>query len=906
VASPTYFVTLGDGSSSAAYLVRALALPLTVSSHFWARAARLVGCGLLATLPLRALAQVTAEKLAPGVATRRGAASQSVRVQVRDAAAFRAWAAQQTPALRVRPTATERVFTLEHLSAQQVAALSASPLVEFVDVSNRPAHDERLLNSADLTVNSLTAVQQRYPTLGGQGLTVSIKENALDPTDLDFRGRLLNTPAGTIIQSAHASIMATLIAGGGNSGPAGRGAAPQAWIASSSYDNLLPDANTVLVQQGVSVQNHSYGTGIENYYGLEALGYDQQARQLPTLLHVFSAGNSGTSASLSGTYQGLADVANLTGQFKMSKNSLSVGASNALGQVALLSSRGPAYDGRIKPELVAYGDAGSSDAAALVSGTALLVQQAYRDGPGASSLPSSALVRAALLNSADDVGRPEVDFVSGFGQLDALGAVRTVREGRYHQGTVGQGGEQVFQLTVPPGALHLKVTLAWTDPEAAANATQALVNDLDLAVLGPGGAGQWLPWSLSAYPHPDSLALPARRRADHLNPIEQVTLTLPAAGTYQLRVRGYRVPSGPQAFSLAYEVATPGLEWLTPSTVRNVRPAQTMLLRWTWAGPTTLGRLEYRPVGQAAWRTVAAQVDLAQHTYAWSAPDTTTLAQLRYVVGSQAYTSDTFALARPLAVRVGYVCSDETLLSWPATPGATQYQVYRLGATAPEPFRLTADTTLLVAASQQAGPYFAVAPVLRGKTAERGPTINLAEAGVGCYIQSFLPQLPVADTARLVLALGSLSGLRVVQLQRLEANGFTTIQTINPVAQLRTVFTDLGATPGLNEYRILGQDAAGRTFYSETVSVQLVRRNELLVFPVPATSGQDLQVAGEPNVPLHLRLYDALGRLLRETTVEGALNAFSTSGLRPGVYLLRATPTIGGGATLTRRIVLAE
>jgi hypothetical protein len=700
--------------------------------------------------------------------------------------------------------------------------------------------------------------------------------------------------------------MATLIAGGGNSGPAGRGAAPQARIASSSYDNMLPDANADLAQQGVSVQNHSYGTGIENYYGLEALGYDQQARQLPTLLHVFSAGNSGTSTSTSGPYQGLVGVANLTGQFKMSKNSLSVGAADALGQVAPLSSRGPAYDGRVKPELVAYGDAGSSDAAALVSGAALLVQQAYRDGLGAGSLPPSALVRAALLNSADDVGRPEVDFISGFGQLDALGAVRTVREGRYHQGTVGQGGEQLVQLTVPPGALQLKVTLAWTDPEAVANATQALVNDLDLAVLGPGAAEPWLPWALSPYPQLDSLALPARRRADHLNPVEQVTLTLPAAGTYQLRVRGYRAPSGPQGFSLAYEIAMPGLEWLTPSTVRNVRPAQTTLLRWTWAGPATLGRLEYRPAGQTAWRTVAAQVDLAQRTYAWSAPDTTTLAQLRYVVGSQTYTSDTFALARPLAVRVGYVCSDETLLSWPATPGGAQYQVYRLGTTAPEPFKLTADTMLLVATSQQAGHYFAVAPLLRGRAAERGPTINLAEAGVGCYIQSFLPQQPVADTARLVLSLGSLYGLRAVQLQRLGPDGFVTIQTISPVTQARTLFTDLGAAPGLNQYRILGQDAAGRTFYSATEAVQLVRRNELLVFPVPATSGQDLQVAGEPGVPLHLRLYDTLGRLLRETTAEGALNPFPTNGLRPGVYLLRATPATGGGATLTRRVVLAE
>jgi hypothetical protein len=859
----------------------------------------------LLALPLQAQVSATA-KLAPGVAqaARHAWASQTtVRVQVRNAAAFRQWASQALPTVRIAEVErANNVFTINNVSADQLATLASSPLVKFVDVPDRPAHDERLLNSADLTVNNLRAVQRRYPALTGRGLVVSIKENPLDPSDLDFRGRLLNTPANTVIESTHASIMATLIAGAGNSGPAGEGAARQAGIASSSYANLLPDANADLTRLGVSVQNHSYGTGIENYYGLEALGYDQQTRQLPALLHVFSSGNSGASTSTEGLYRGLAGVANLTGQFKMSKNSLAVGAADAAGQVAPLSSRGPAYDGRVKPELVAFGDAGSSDAAALGSGAALLVQQAYRDQVGA--LPPAALVKAALINSAHDVGQPEVDFVAGFGQLDALGAVRTVLDGRYRAGSVGQGQEQSMSITVPASTQQLKVTLAWTDSEAAANAPLALVNDLDLEVLGPGTAGRWLPWTLSTYPSLDSLTRPAQRRADHLNNVEQVTIDLPTAGTYQVRVRGYAVPSGPQAFSLAYAVVAPGFEWLVPSNIRNVRPAQTTTLRWHYAGPAATGQLEYRPVGRTTWRAVAS-LDLAARTYAWAAPDTTTLAQVRCVVGGQAYASDTFALARPLPVRVGYACAEETLLTWPATPGATQYQVYRLGATALEPFQLLADTLLRVTPAQQAGTYFAVAPVLGGRLAERGATANVAEAGVACYIRSFLPRQPTADTAQLVLSLGTLYRLQAVQLQRLGPGGFQSIQTLNPVTQTTTIFTDLAATTGLNQYRILGQDMAGRTFTSDTVTVQLVRRGELLVFPVPAVIGQELQVAGEPNVPLQLDLYDALGRSVRTAQASGALNLFDTSNLRPGVYVLRATPTAGGPA-ITRRVVLVQ
>jgi len=852
-------------------------------------------------------AQQAVPQLAPAVRTavQRGTKLPAVRLRVHDAAAFRQWASWALPQAQVRPVAGQpTILAISKLTASQLAALSNSPLVEFMDVPDRKAHDERLLNGADLTVNNLRAVQRRYPTLAGQGLVVSIKENPLDATDIDFRGRLLNTPAGTQIESVHASIMATLIAGAGNSGPAGEGAARQAGIASSSYANLLPDANADLTRLGVSVQNHSYGTGIENYYGLEAVGYDQQTRQLPTLLHVFSSGNVGTSASTDGPYKGLAGFANLTGQFKMSKNSLAVGASDGLGQVAALSSRGPAYDGRVKPELVAYGDAGSSDAAALGSGAALLVQQAYRDSQG-GPLPPASLVKAALLNGARDVGRPEVDFESGFGQLDALKAVRTMLEGRYRAGSVGQGQEQVYAIAVPAGTQQLKVTLTWTDPEAAANASQALINDLDLTVLSADGA-TWLPWTLSAYPSPDSLTRLARRRADHLNNVEQVTISLPAAGTYQLRVRGYAVPSGPQAFSLAYEVVAPGFEWLVPSAIRNVRPSQVATLRWDYAGPTATARLEYRPIGRTAWRTIAANLDPTQRTYSWAVPDTTTLAQLRCVISNQTCVSDTFALARPPAVRVGYVCPDETLLTWSATPGASQYQVYKLIGNYLEPFQLVADTLLRVLPAQNAGLYFAVAPMLGGKLAERSTIVNQAEAGVACYIRSFLPQAPITDTVRLALQLGTLYRLQSLQLQRLGASGFQTIQTLNPVTDLATLFTDPTATLGLNRYRLLGQDVAGRTFLSQEVDVQLVGRGELLVFPNPVVIGQELQIAGEPNVPLQITLYDALGRLVRTALVQGALNPFDTSDLLPGVYLLRATPTTGGGPARTRRVLLTD
>jgi hypothetical protein len=61
-------------------------------------------------------------------------------------------------------------------------------------------------------------------------------------------------------------------------------------------------------------------------------------------------------------------------------------------------------------------------------------------------------------------------------------------------------------------------------------------------------------------------------------------------------------------------------------------------------------------------------------------------------------------------------------------------------------------------------------------------------------------------------------------------------------------------------------------------------------------------VAGAPGVTLSLALYDVLGRRLRTSEGTAAINFLNTTGLRPGVYLLRATPAMGD--TLTRRIVV--
>jgi len=839
-------------------------------------------------------------KLAPGLQAALAAPGrQTVRVSTPDPAAFRQWLRQHLPAAQVsQPTASVRTLEVTGLDAAALAQVAASPWVDFVDVADRRAHEERRLNNADLSVNGFTAAQVRYPQLTGRGLTASVKEQPFDPNDLDLRSRVVANGAFPGPPSDHATAMATLIGGAGSSDPLGRGVAREVRLATSDFARLLPDDGTQLAQAGVSVQNHSYGVAIENYYGVEAQEYDRQCQQFPGLLHVFSSGNSGTAASSSGPYQGLASFANLTGQFKMSKNTLSVGATDPSGQVNALSSRGPAYDGRVKPELVAYGEGGSSEAAALVSGLGLLVQQAHRDLRGA--LPSAALVKAVLLNSADDLGRPEVDFVNGYGQADALGALATVRGGRFFSGSVAQGAEQVFVLAVPPGQQQLKATLVWSDPEAAANAPRALVNDLDVELVAVGSGQRWRPWVLSSYPRADSLALPARRAADHLNNVEQITLPVPAPGAYELHVRGYAVPQGPQGFSLAYATSPPDLEWRSPPGPNNLKPGAATALLWQWTGPAAgTGRLEYRPVGRPQWQVVDAAVPLAPNRYSWAVPDTTALAQLRLVAGGQVFPSDTFAIVQAPIMRVGYACSDETLLQWARVPGATGYQVYQLGATTLEPFAQLPDTALVLSRAQMAQTrYYAVAPQLRGRTVRPSTTIDFATQGTACYFRSFLPRQLVDDPIRFDAELGTVYRLRSATLERLGPAGYEAVQAIAPVPRVRFVFTDRPPVTGRYLYRLRLENVSGQLFYSAPEEAYLLGAGAAQAYPNPVVAGAPLVLVANTAAPVSVRLYDVLGRFQRAATAAGIINQLDTAGLRPGLYLLRVQADQQAGQTL--------
>jgi len=773
--------------------------------------------------------------------------------------------------------------------------------VVFVDIRDGLPREERAVRNFDLSANQVNAVHQRYPDLNGEGLAVSVKEYQLDSTDIDLAGRYLPSGLSAPAISTHATIMATMIAGGGNTFYTGKGVAWKAKLSSSSFLNLFPDPASYFSTNNLSVQNHSYGLGIENYYGGEAQAYDEQVYRKPDLVHVFSSGNIGDSTSAAGPYLGVKGFANLSGNFKMAKNVLAVGALDSTLAVASRSSRGPAFDGRVKPELVALGEDGSSGAAALASGVALLIQQAYRELYGGMS--AAALVRAALLNSADDVGTPGPDYFAGYGNVNALKAVNTIKEGRFFSGALEQGVSESFTIQLPDNAVNLKATLAWTDPPAPVNAARALANDLDLLLVHENANERWLPWALSTFPSADSLSLPARRQADHLNNQEQVTVANPAAGAYRIEVSASEMQQGPQEFFLAFEWDTLGhFEWLFPTAGDNARAGEKMPVRWAGTLGTGTGALEFSLLGSQEWVAIHEDVNLASAFGYWDVPDTFALAQLRMRQGGRDFYSDTFTVSRPMELELGLECGDSLLLFWNAAAAIDSFQLFTLEGNYLEAISITQDSFAVFNKSDFPSRYFAVAPIIQpAYPGVKSYTLNLDFQSPACYIQSFLAGLE-GESARLLLSLGTLHQIGSLAFEKWQDGVFLPIAAFAPVGGLAIEYLDGGLRPGNNTYRAVVTLKNGQKIYSEEAAVFYLAQ-PFLIFPNPAVSGQDIQLYSKAVDGAALYLYDALGRLALREELLSNFESIATGNLARGAYyylILKGKERLGEGVILLR------
>jgi len=338
------------------------------------------------------------------------------------------------------------------------------------------------------------------------------------------------------------------------------------------------------VRNGADIGSNSWGNDVQGEYDTDAWQFDQLVRDAdpsadgdqPYILE-FSSGNAGPDSQTVGSPATAKNVIatgasqNVPGVLAMSYGLYADGPDT----MADFSSRGPCEDGRIKPDVVAPGTwiasaasiaadnigsvawtaidsyyiymGGTSMSGPHASGAAAVFVQYYKS-LHANAMPSPALVKAALINSANPLDElnggpgPIPNHEEGWGRVTLTNIIFTnlITAPRYYQyvdqtALLTNGEEYVHHTLIQNSDQPLKITLAYTDVAGFPGAIPALVNDLDLEVVAPDGTlyrGNQFTGSESA---------PNAPSPDTLNNVEAVHLAQPVPGDYLVRVRARRI-----------------------------------------------------------------------------------------------------------------------------------------------------------------------------------------------------------------------------------------------------------------------------------------------------------------------------------------------------------------------------
>lgn len=444
------------------------------------------------------------------------------------------------------------IFALE---AGQLAAVAALPNVWAIDFSSAKAgfDDENGNQIVAGNYSSSTSIPTGYYNwlaqkgVNGSGVRWADVDTGLDATHPDITGRAVafisyaGAPAANTDPDGHGTHTAGTIFGDGRGGTGivdtngfywGTGMAPSStlvvqnalmgtsWPPTGGWNILSRD--TVL--NSAIGSNNSWFTGASGAQGYSAAAreHDLMVRDAvftttntaEPIIMVFSAGNAGSGAST------------MT-EPKEAKNLITVGNSmnyprtgTDINGLASSSSRGPALDGRILPNIIAPGSqtvsfrstaagaasctssvpgagatryafcTGTSMAAPFAAGSTVLITDWWRqEGRGT---PSPAMAKALLINGAvDAVGGSGINGNipnnnQGWGRVNLNNVIRTgVPSLYYDQSNLLSNTGQQFSL--PPllrsdPTKPVKISLVWSDAAAGTGANPALVNNLDLNV----------------------------------------------------------------------------------------------------------------------------------------------------------------------------------------------------------------------------------------------------------------------------------------------------------------------------------------------------------------------------------------------------------------------------------------
>lgn len=589
----------------------------------------------------------------------------------------------------------------------QIDDIAALESVMFIEPVPEPGQPEDIPGRNLQRSNWLSSYAPMGRQYDGSGIDIMVRDDGEVGPHIDFQGRLEQSQLSGNFVGTHGDGVAGVMGSAGNLSPRAKGGASGSHLWIMDYDATFTD-NTLLLHQsqGVMITNSSYSNGCNAGYTSVTQRVDRQTYQNPSLLHVFSAGNSNFSNC---SYGAGNQWGNITGGHKAGKNVIATANLFADASIVVSSSRGPASDGRIKPDMSAHGQgelstspnhtysAFGGTSASAPTGAGLLAQlyHAYRE-LNANAYPESGLIKAIVMNTAQDLGNPGPDFTYGWGLYHGLRAVKVLEDGRYLNSSLSQGDTMSHTINVPSGVQEVRVMLYWTDPEASIFSSRALVNDLNLRLRDGSGAIKF-PLILDHTPIPITLDADAVPGVDSLNNVEQVRIQSPTAGSYQVEIIGKSVPTGPQNYFLVFEYIYDEILLTFPTGGEAMVPGEIEIIHWDALGDSEPFALEASFDSGNVWILIGNNIVAEARTYDWTVPNNIggeTMIRLSRGMHAPS-TSSTFSICGlPNNITVDQVCPTYTRLSWASVAGATAYDVFVLGSRYMDSVATTTNTTI--------------------------------------------------------------------------------------------------------------------------------------------------------------------------------------------------------------------
>jgi len=509
----------------------------------------------------------------------------------------------------VKARAEEEKRTLNGVDEQGVPYTIVAFQEDGTPLLSQPENDDAAVSTAASFIRRQAAFDSEYgPDIDGSGFQVNVNDHGTIYLHAEFEDRVTVMETNDSGSRDHMTHVAGTIGAKGIVARA-MGMAPSVEMLSfiqQSTSDIYNYGMTYPGEPGKSiVGNTSLGgpvsSGGGGAYSFSDVSFDNANLASPYYLHFYSAGNSGSGwDTLTTSYKeskNIVTVANVNDVSRDSSGNMTGG-----GAIRSSSSRGPADDGRIKPDLSGNGvslyspssltgysnKTGTSMASPNAAGTAVLLQDYFNKRfPG--HYMRAATLRTLLIHGADDLGNTGPDYIFGWGLINALASGNLIKAyadnpaaRRMVEADLAQGETDTYTFTYN-GSGPIRATLGWWDPAGTAGTSSGsaddrvadITNDLNVKVISPSGT-EYLPWVMpfviNGFNESDH-GTPATTGVNTTDTTEMVLLNSPGeTGVWTVEISHVgTLEDGPQQYSLILDGPN-GSDTLAPLVLSSVSP----------------------------------------------------------------------------------------------------------------------------------------------------------------------------------------------------------------------------------------------------------------------------------------------------------------------------------------------